>query len=171
TMDEEHSTRGRANLLRMALSGVLPPAEMTGDRIFEALDLCVECKACAAECPSGVDMAKIKYEVLAQRHEERGATLRDRLFAYIGVWSGLASRVAPLANALSSFAPAREVLHRFGGVHRERPLPRLANEPFARWFAQHETRRDRVHQAPRGDAVLFDDTFTRYYHPEVGIAA
>jgi len=170
TMDEEHSTRGRANLLRMALSGVIPPSEMTGDRIYQALDLCVECKACAAECPSGVDMAKIKYEVLAQRHEERGATMRDRLFAYIGIWSGLASRVAPLANAVTALAPVREAMHRFVGIHRERPLPRLASRPFARWWERHQALRSPF-EAPRGEAVLFDDTFTRYYHPEVGIAA
>ena len=68
THEEEHSTRGRANLLRLAFSGALPHEELTGDRLFEALDLCVECKACAAECPTGVDMAKLKYEVLAQRN-------------------------------------------------------------------------------------------------------
>ena len=170
TMDEEHSTRGRANLLRMALSGVIPPSEMTGDRIHQALDLCVECKACAAECPSGVDMAKLKYEVLAQRHEERGATLRDHLFAYIGLWSGVAGRVAPVANAVTALPPAREALHRFLGIHRGRPLPRLASQPFARWWERHQALRSPL-DAPRGDAVLFDDTFTRYYHPEVGIAA
>ncbi len=77
TRDEEHSTRGRANLLRLVVAGVLPPEELTGDRLFEALDLCVECKACKAECPSGVDLAKLKFEVLTKRNEARGLR-RDR---------------------------------------------------------------------------------------------
>jgi Fe-S oxidoreductase len=169
THDEEHSTRGRANLLRMAISGVLPREELTGERVAAALDLCVECKACAAECPSGVDLAKLKYEVLAQRHAAHGVPLRDRAFAHIADIARLASPFAPLANALASLPPSRALLARLG-VHPERPLPRLARTPFRRWFA------DRVRlgirpDGSRGEVVLMDDTFTRWFHPEVGQAA
>ncbi|HXH22349.1 MAG TPA: FAD-linked oxidase C-terminal domain-containing protein [Dehalococcoidia bacterium] len=170
TLDEEHSTRGRANLLRLAMSGVLPPSELTGDAIHEALDLCVECKACRAECPSGVDLAKLKYEVLAQRLRARGVPLRSRLFAEIAALSAAASRVAPLANALARLRPGRLLLHRLLGIHSARPLPRFAPRRF-----EAALRRYRRTAPPatgvRGDVVLFVDTFTRYFHPEAGIAA
>ncbi|MEX2446948.1 MAG: FAD-linked oxidase C-terminal domain-containing protein, partial [Dehalococcoidia bacterium] len=172
TRDEEHSTRGRANLLRQALNGVLPPAELCGDRMFEALDLCVECKACKSECPSGVDLAKLKYEVLTMRHETHGLPLRDRLFGHIATWSRWGSALGPLVpvlNALSGLPPARALLHRTLRIHRDRPLPRLARTPFRRWWAQRPATASAA--APRGEVVLFDDTFTRYYHPEVGQAA
>ncbi|MQA00187.1 MAG: FAD-binding protein [Dehalococcoidia bacterium] len=168
TRDEEHSTRGRANLLRQALNGVLPPEALTGQAIYDALDLCVECKACKAECPSGVDMAKLKYEVLTKHHEAHGLPLRARLFAYIRAWSALGSRTPGLANAIARLAPVRLLLHRTLGIHRERPLPALASRPFRRWF---DARPAAARPAPRGDVVLFDDTFTDYYHPEVGQAA
>ncbi len=171
THEEEHSTRGRANLLRMAISGVLPPEELTGDRVAAALDLCVECKACAVECPSGVDLAKLKYEVLAQRHEVHGVPLRDRAFAHIADLARLASPFAVFANALARLAPVRALLGRFG-VHPERPLPRLARKPFRRWFTEHvRSQSPGGTRAPRGEIVLMDDTFTRWFHPEVGEAA
>ena len=171
TRDEEHSTRGRANLLRAILAGELPRGELAGERLHEALDLCVECKACASECPSGVDMAKLKYEVLARYHQRHGVPRRDRLFAHVHRLSAWGSRAAPLANALARLWPVRRLAHRFLGVHAARPLPRLARRPFRRWFAQHAREVDPSRLAPRGDAVLFDDTFTRFQHPEVGAAA
>ena len=167
TEDEEHSTRGRANLLRQILNGALPLSELSGDRLHEALDLCVECKACKAECPSGVDLAKIKYEVLAHRHRERGASLRDRAFASIARLLRLGSLAPGVANLIGSLPPAKLALRRLG-VNTRRPLPRLAPETFDRWF---RNRSDRDQPRTRGDVVLFDDTFTNYVHPEVGIAA
>ena len=167
TLDEEHSTRGRANLLRQALNGVIPAEELSGHRIQEALDLCVECKACKSECPSGVDMAKLKYEVLTKHHEEHGTPLRARLFGRIATLSALGSRVAPLVNFLNGVRPVRVLMDRFGGIHRGRPLPRLAREPFRKWFAKREARI----AGTRGEVVLFDDTFMRYYQPEVGQAS
>ena len=169
TLDEEHSTRGRANLLRLTFSGVLPPATLTGDRVYDALDLCVECKACKAECPSGVDMAKLKYEVLAQRNEEKGVPLRARVFANIATLSKFGSYAGPVANFMGSLAPARALMQRFAGIHKHRPLPVFAAETFPHWFRDHH--RPAAAAAPRGEAVLFHDTFTDYYHPEVGRAA
>ena len=167
TFDEEHSTRGRANLLRQAINGVLPAEELVGERIQAALDLCVECKACKAECPSGVDMAKLKYEVLTQYHAAHGLPLRARLFGRIATLSTLGSHAAPVANAVNRNRVVRRLMHRFGGIHSDRPLPRLTGQTFRHWFREHPA----PASAPHGDAVLFDDTFTRYYHPEVGRAA
>ncbi len=181
TLDEEHSTRGRANLLRTIFAGVLPPSEIAGDRLHAALDLCVECKACKAECPSGVDMAKLKYEVLCQRNSRRGVPLRARLFAHIALLSRLGRYAAPIANWSARLPPLRRLLERYGGIHRERPLPVFARQTFPAWFRQraagNEQRAARNGQrapgreAPRGEAVLFHDTFMDYYHPEVGQAA
>ncbi len=193
TRDEEHSTRGRANLLRLVFAGVLPPETLASDRLHEALDLCVECKACKAECPSGVDLAKLKYEVLHQRNLARGVPLRSRLFARIAALSRFGSFVAPLANFLAAQPLPRRLLQRFGGIHAERPLPRFAKETFPRWFARRSnssgdsdselegnlqtnqpTEASKPERQPPGAAkaaVLFHDTFTDYYQPEVGAAA
>ena len=165
TQDEEHSTRGRANLLRQVLNGAMPLEELSGDRLHDALDLCVECKACKAECPSGVDLAKIKYEVLAHRHRERGVPLRDRVFASIPALLRLGSMAPRLANAAASIPMARWATSRLG-IHPHRPLPRLASQTFDRWF-----RRREAGTPTRGDVVLFDDTFTNHVHPEAGMAA
>jgi Fe-S oxidoreductase len=193
TLDEEHSTRGRANLLRLAMSGVMPPSELTGDAVFNALDLCVECKACAAECPSGVDLAKLKFETLAQRNQARGVPLRARAFANIATLARLGSYMAPIANAVAALPPLRRLLQRLGGIDARRPLPRFASQTFPAWFKgrspQAQTLTGSGSPAPeplsspslkserglggevRGEAVLFHDTFTDYFHPEVGRAA
>jgi Fe-S oxidoreductase len=168
TREEEHSTRGRANLLRLALAGTWPHAELTGDHVYEALDLCVECKACKSECPSGVDMAKLKYEVLAQRDQTHGTPLRARIFANIAMLSRLGSRAGWLANWTTRRGLLRVLLQRFGGIHRERPLPVFAKQPFLSWWRR---RPAATRPVTRGDVVLFHDTFTDYYHPEVGRAA
>ena len=171
THDEEQSTRGRANLLRQALNGALPLEDLGGDRIHDALDLCVECKACKSECPSGVDLAKLKYEALTYRHRLHGVPLRDRLFGHIAVWSRLVSAMGPLiplVNAVQGFMPLRVLMERHLGISHERPLPRFARVPFRKWWSE---RPASSKSAPRGEAVLYDDTFTRYYHPEVGQAA
>ncbi|HWO73218.1 MAG TPA: FAD-linked oxidase C-terminal domain-containing protein, partial [Dehalococcoidia bacterium] len=170
TREEEHSTRGRANLLRYAFAGTLPHAELTGDRLFEALDLCVECKACKSECPSGVDMAKLKYEVLAQRNLARGVPLRARLFAHISTLARLTAPFAPVANLAARQGAVRALLARLGGIHAERPLPAFAAQTFPRWFRSRR-RRPGGGAPVRGEAVLFHDTFTDYFHPEVGQAA
>ena len=165
TQDEEHSTRGRANLLRQVLNGAMPLEELSGDRLHDALDLCVECKACKAECPSGVDLAKIKYEVLAHRHQSRGVPIRDRAFANIATLLRLGSIAPRLANLAASTPVARMAQSRLG-VQPQRPMPALANETFDRWFERRTSKTQ-----TRGEVVLFDDTFTNFVHPEVGIAA
>src|SRR5690606_1967184 len=134
TLDEEHSTRGRANLLRLAFSGVLPREELAGDRIHQALDLCVECKACKAECPSGVDLAKLKYEVLAQRNKAHGAPLRSKVFANINTLARMGSKTWLFSNLMAKLLPVKSLLHRGLGIHSERPLPAFASQTFPAWF-------------------------------------
>jgi Fe-S oxidoreductase len=171
TLEEEHSTRGRANLLRLVFSGALPHEELTGDRLHDALDLCVECKACAVECPTGVDMAKLKYEVLAQRNAAKGVPLRARAFANINTISQLTAPFGRVANLLAGLAPARRLMSRFAGFAPQRPLPAFASRSFPSWFRRRKPAEMLRSRGIRGDAVLFHDTFTDYFHPEVGRAA
>ena len=168
TREEEHSTRGRANALRAAMSGLLPAAELHGRRMYEVMELCVECKACKAECPSSVDMAKIKTEFLAGYHAEHGVPLRDRLFGQIAALSRVAAgRGAPLVNAALSSRAVRWSMERTLGIDRRRRLPRFAGESFTRWFERQAPRPP----APRGRVVLFNDTFNTYSTPRVARAA
>lgn len=165
TREEEHSTRGRANLLRAALSGLLPATELTGRRLYDALDLCLECKGCKTECPANVDMAKLKYEFLARYHEANGYPLRARLFGDIHRLNRLGARLAPVSTWVAQSAPARWMLERFAGIDRRRPLPPFAHPTFDAWWRQHSAA-----EAPRR-VVLFADTFMRYNCPEIGRAA
>ena len=126
TLDEEHSTRGRANALRAVLSGKVPRSEFTGRRLYEVLDLCLECKACKAECPANVDMAKIKYEFLAHYYRANGLPLRNRLFGRIHALARIGSALAPLSNWIARSAPHRWLLERVAGIDRRRPLPAFA---------------------------------------------
>ena len=167
TREEEHSTRGRATMLRMIIGGQLPPSELTGKRLQDTLDLCVECKACAVECPSNVDMAALKSEVLSKYYEEHGVPLRARLFGDIARLSRIGQAVAPLTNILGSLPFVRRLTERFVGVSHKRPLPRFALRRFSGWHR----RRGLRPRGPRGDVVLFNDTFTEFMHPEVGRAA
>ncbi len=141
TRDEEHSTRGRANALRAVLSGRAPAGEFTGKRLYEVLDLCLECKGCKAECPSNVDMAKLKYEFLHHYYEANGLPLRNRFFGHIGSLSWWGARLAPLSNWIAASAPNRWLLERVMGIDRRRPLPAFARETFTDWFdAPHAAR-------------------------------
>lgn len=167
TREEEHTTRGRANALRAALSGHLPHSEFTSRRMHAVMDLCVECKACKAECPSSVDMAKIKFEFLAHYHEANGTPLRDRMFGNIAGLSRLGSgfAAAPL-NGLMRQGLVRAGLERGFRISRHRTLPTFASMPFTKWF-----RRRRVRRASQRKVVLFNDTFTTYNEPHIAIAA
>ncbi len=166
TREEEHSTRGRANLLRAALSGALPDGAFTGSRLYEAMDLCIACKACKAECPSSVDMAKIKFEYLAQYHKANGAPLRARTFGQVARQSRLSSgALAPLVNRSLNSRPMRALLEKTLGITPMRPLPTFARQPFTTWFKKHKTPKTGK------QVVLFNDTFNTYNTPEVSIAA
>jgi FAD/FMN-containing dehydrogenase/Fe-S oxidoreductase len=167
TREEEHSTRGRANALRAALSGLLPPDALTSERMHAVLDLCLECKACKAECPSGVDMAKIKYEFLAQYQAAHGTPLRSRLFANIHGVSRIAGRLSPIVNFALASPPVRWLNEKALGIARQRVLPPFAAQTFRDWHR----RRPSAVGGRRSAVVLFTDTFTNFNHPEIGAAA
>jgi FAD/FMN-containing dehydrogenase/NAD-dependent dihydropyrimidine dehydrogenase PreA subunit len=133
TREEEHSTRGRANALVLALSAADPRRELGGERVHEILDLCLECKACKSECPLGVDMASLKIEALAAYHERHGVPLRSRLFGAIRTLNRLGSAVAPLANRLAAVRPARLLAQRWLGIAAARPLPQLRRDNLVKW--------------------------------------
>jgi FAD/FMN-containing dehydrogenase/Fe-S oxidoreductase len=165
TGDEAHSTRGRANALRAALTSQRPPWSFTGDELHEVLDLCLECKACKSECPSAVDMARLKAEFLAAYQQAHGVPLRSRAFAEIATLARWAGSAGPLINTLGRSGLVRWVLERSFGLARARTLPQFARVPFSRWFT---ARKGRAEGEP---VVLFLDTYTEFFRPEIGIAA
>jgi Fe-S oxidoreductase len=167
TRDEEHSTRGRANALRAVLSGRMAPREFTGKRLYEVMDLCLECKGCKSECPANVDMAKMKYEFLHHYYQANGLPLRNRLFGRIERLNRLLCHVPTIANWMISVPFNRWLMEKVAGIDRRRPLPALAEQTFTDWFAQ----RPAPGAAPRGEVVLFHDTFVTYNTPEIGRAA
>ena len=167
TRNEEHSTRGRANTLRLAMTGQLNENDLTSDRVKEVLDLCLACKACKAECPNAVDMAKLKSDVLHMRNSARRLTMRDALVAES---ARMAKRIAgPLAspiNALQRTGVFRGIMEKIAGTDRRRILPAYASQSFSSWFFQRRTGKRSYRKV-----VLFPDTFTNYYQPHVGQAA
>ncbi|MEC8856444.1 MAG: FAD-linked oxidase C-terminal domain-containing protein, partial [Chloroflexota bacterium] len=167
TRDEEHSTRGRANRLRAALSGKLPEGTMTSKRLWEAMDLCLECKGCKSECESGVDMAKLKYEFLDQYQRVNGVPLRNRVFANINRLSAWGSRTAPFSNLAASNPIGKMVSQMLLGVHPQRKVPKFVRQTFASWF---DARENPTAQAANA-VVLLNDTYMNYNYPEVGRAA
>jgi len=165
TLEDKHSTRGRANLMREILSGKLPPEEFTGKELYETLDLCLECKGCKAECPSNVDMAKLKYEFLAHYNEENGTPLRSRMFAKIHAMSKAASIWPSMANWTLKNSMIRRALDRFVGIDARRKLPPFADQTFESWFAN----RKNSHRSDR-KVIFFHDTFINYNYPDIGKA-
>ena len=225
TREEKHSTRGRANMLRMVLSGQaapcvagdgrweigdgegqsdsirelpvigseaslasasseigksLPqgapspspishlPSPLADPRLLEVLDLCLECKACKSECPSNVDMAKLKYEFLSQYHAKYGTPLRSKLFAHVARLSRTGSAFAPVANWVQSLPFVRGLLEQQLGIDARRTLPAYATQSFATWWRTH---RPDPRAGTKGEVVLFVDTFANYHEPEIAQAA
>jgi FAD/FMN-containing dehydrogenase/Fe-S oxidoreductase len=169
TRDEQHTTRGRANTLRLAMTGQLGDEGLTDAAVKDALDLCLECKACKSECPTNVDMARLKAEFLHQYYRKHRLPFRNRLFGNIGPWSALASNVRPLANFLTRNAASRWLNEKFFGIDRRRVPPKLAGEDLFDLIAAEKPGRYRGD--PDRHVLLFPDTFTTYYEPEIGLAA
>lgn len=168
TRNEEDSTRGRANALRLAMTGQLGEADLAGPRIQEVLALCLSCKACKSECPNAVDMAKLKADVTQMHYDQHGTPLGARLIAAAPRLARLGSGpLAPLANAIQGAKPARKLMHRLGGADARRPLPRFARRTLTAWFRQ------RPVPASTGGTpvILLADTWTNCYDPHIGIAA
>lgn len=180
TRDEEHSTRGRANLLRAALSGKLPEGTMTSKRLYEAMDLCIECKGCKAECESGVDMAKMKYEFLDQYHKANGTPLRNKVFGHINRLSAWGSRTAPFSNLMASNPIGKMMSQMLLGIHPKRNPPKFVRNTFAKWFKARGNPSQSPFTKERGSTgslvgvdtvVLLNDTYMNYNYPEIGKAA
>jgi len=170
TDDEIAATRGRANMLRAAISGEIPEERLTDPDFQEdVLDLCVGCKGCKSDCPTGVDMAKLKTELKYQYHEEKGASLRSKLFGNIDTASKWGSRFAPLSNWATSLPGFDAVLEKVFGIAPDRSLPPFADESLVEWFQRREPGISEA-TADR-KVVLFPDTYTNYSYPEPGKAA
>ncbi len=168
TRAEEHSTRGRANALRMALSGALPPSEMTSERMHDVLDLCVECKGCTAECPSRVNMTRIKSEWLSHYHDEHGTPLRAQLFGNIRTINQIGSAFAPLANVAMRMPGVGLLCEKLLGISRHRSLPQFT-KPFHQQFARKQSPAEQ--RSSSKTVVLFPDTFADYNDPHIAQAA
>ena len=157
TNDEQHLTRGRANTLRLALSGQLGPDALTSNAVREAMDLCVSCKGCKRECPTGIDMAKMKIEFLHHWRRHHGLPLKERLIAYLPRYAPWAKRLAPVLNLLQGMA--KPLL----GFASQRSLPAWRSDAFVA---------PATNPATTGrEVVLFVDTFSTYFDPENARAA
>ncbi|HEQ60621.1 MAG TPA: FAD-binding oxidoreductase, partial [Firmicutes bacterium] len=168
TMDEEHSTRGRANALRLAMTGQLDSGGLASERLWEIFDLCLSCKACKSECPSNVDMARLKSEVLQKYYDRHGATLRDRLLCQsTRMASFFSGWKAPMVNWVQHTLLFRKLLETVVGVDSRRRLPRYTRRPFHHWLANHQPQ----NIGGGRQVVLFDDTYINFYEPQVGISA
>lgn len=191
TRDEEHSTRGRANALRMTMTGQLDKADFSDPELFRIMDLCLSCKGCKSECPTNVDVARLKSEYLNIHHRENGIALRDR---FVSMSTNLA-RVfsgwkAPIINAVQRTTAFRKILEWTVGIDSRRILPAYAPVRFHRWYHRRHNRdkpgnpsqsdgtnEARTHQALeksdiiRPAVVLFDDTYMNYHQVDVGISA
>ena len=169
TRDEDHSTRGRANLLREALTGRLSGG-LTSQEAYDVLDLCLECKACKSECPSQVDMAKIKYEFLQHYYDDHGTPLAARAFGNVYKTAPLGRLAAPVANRLLPTKPFRWALEKAIGVDRRRVMPAYADQAFDGWVREH--REDLLpNDRPNPEkptVALFADTWTMYHDPHIG---
>jgi FAD/FMN-containing dehydrogenase/Fe-S oxidoreductase len=169
TGQEIMSTRGRANAIRAVLEGrgVEEGDPLHSAELDAALSNCLSCRACAAECPSNVNMALLKAELEHARIRRDGLSLRQRLISSVDGLGRLGCLWPWLANKVLASPLARGILAKVLGIAPQRPLPRFARQRFDRWFA----RRPRPESAPRGRVVLWDDTFARYHEPHIGAAA
>ena len=166
--EEIQTTRGRANMLRAAISGEIDEDEIHSERFQkEVLDLCVGCKGCKSNCPTGVDLAKLKAEVKHQHHQEEGTGLRSRVFGNIDTLSKLGSKTAPLSNIAPKIPGSRIVMEKVLGISRERELPTFSSESLEEWFEDRGGSTIPVGDAD-GKVLLFPDTYTNYNYPEPG---
>ena len=165
TREEAHSTRGRAHLIYEALTSDLLRDGFADTALFEALEMCLSCKACKSECPASVDMAAYKAEFLANFYESHRRPLPVEFFGRIHEIARAAS-IAPMALNALQIGPTGLLLRRLLQLHPESNLPRFARQPFRRWFARRPPQVNHAQQV-----LLFPDTFTNFFEPEVAIAA
>ena len=170
TGEELMSTRGRANTIRAVLEHRFDDVDLLAcTQLDEALSNCLSCKACKKECPSNVDMALLKAELLHALQQKSGIGLRERMVSSIETMNILGCLTPRIANAALEWKWLRKVMELILGFAAQRPLPKFARERFDVWFAKHK--RDAKYPITRGRVVLWDDTFVRYNEPHIGIAA
>ena len=163
TRQEKDSTRGRARVLQEMVNGSHVTRGWRSPEVHEVLDLCLQCKGCSTDCPTGVDMASYKVEVLYQSYRRRLRPMSHYTLGWLPRWARLATRAPRLANRAMGLARI-PLLKRLAGLAEERPLPAFTEQTFRSWFAGHPT--------PDGNpVVLWVDTFTNHFTPQVGVAA
>lgn len=168
--DEVHSTRGRANALRLALTGQLGEDGLAGSELKSTMDLCLSCKGCKGECPNSVDMVQLKAEVLYQHQKRHGFSMRSIFFAKQATLARILSGPqARFFNGVMSLKPTRWLLQTVLGVDCTRPLPRFTQQRLSGWFAKRVVKGDS--KLTKKSVILFNDTYTEHYLPEVGRAA
>jgi len=169
TREEKHTTRARANILRQILNDPRNPANpFDSDEIKEVMDLCLSCKACKSECPSSVDVAKLKAEFLQHYHDSNGVPLRSRIIARFADSARFASVAPWLYNAVLQTPALRRLINRIIGFHPDRAMPRLNRTPLHRWFANRTPLMPL--RAKHGRVHVFCDEFTNYNDLDAGIA-
>lgn len=168
TRDEEHSPRGRANALRLALSGQLSEGALTSERMHDVMDLCLLCKGCKAECPSNVDVAKLKVEFLAHYNEQHRPSFSTVIQAHVATVNQIGSALAPVSNWLGHIPGLRWMMELATGIDRRRSLPQFHRRHFRKWFERHE---QHPQAGSRGDVVLLDDCLTSYCEPQINRSA
>ncbi len=190
THDERDSTRGRANALRNALNGRIPHEQLVSDEMLDVLDLCVGCKACQSECPSSVDMTRIRSELLYLYHQEHGLDLRTRAFGMMPMLSRVMTSnraLARLSNAMLAIPPVAALVSRALRIAPKRHLPRFAPERFSGWLRKQARRAEMVssasgarghgrallngHGGPDSTVVLYVDTWSEHHYPAIAQAA
>jgi FAD/FMN-containing dehydrogenase/NAD-dependent dihydropyrimidine dehydrogenase PreA subunit len=158
--EELHSTRGRANLLRAMISGETPLDKISQEMVFEALDMCLECKACKAECPSAVDLAKLKYEFLNFYYQKNPRPLRDYFFAFLGDLMGYASPFFGLINSFTGIKIVKKKMNKWFGISYQRDLPNFTKGPrINSSIFENRERREKV--------IVLSDPLTEYVNPEL----
>ena len=168
TGDEKNSTRGRANALQLAITGQLGTDGMTSRQLFEVMDLCLACKSCKTECPSNVDLTRLKSEFLQKYHDAHGIGLRERMIACSPLMARIFSGcLAPVVNFFQKTKLFRKVLEIVAGFDSHRIPPEYAHRPLNKWFTKHTKPNGKLTKK----VVLFDDTYMKYHQTNVGISA
>jgi Fe-S oxidoreductase len=176
TLEEEHSTRGRAHMLFEMLQGEVVREGWQDEHVKKALDLCLSCKACKSECPANVDLATYRAEFLSHYYEGKARPLHAHAFSRIDRWARMASLISGLVNFVNSSGIVRPILNQFLGLAPERELPQFAAVSFQRWMRNRPPVTEKAQKASSATAehpevILWADTFNNYFHPETSRAA
>jgi Fe-S oxidoreductase len=172
TLEEEHSTRGRAHLLFEMLQGEVIREGWQDEHVKKSLDLCLSCKACKSECPANVDLATYRAEFLSHYYEKKSRPLHAHLFGRIDRWARLASPFAGFVNFLGRAFWARAFVNSIVGLAPQRKLPQFATTNFRNWVSNRTlSESTRGSKADRREIFLWSDTFNNYFHPETCCAA